>query len=255
MAELLFLGTGAADWEIENRNGFFRRNSAALLNRNLMLDCGGHIFDFLKDYGDTTLYDGVTHILITHHHDDHICPESVLKLAEHHPICVGCDRAVMEQIGEHPNITYMLLKPFTEISFGEYTILPLLANHHIVADGENFAFHYIVKTKDEKTIFYGLDAAWILRPSWKVMKQHRFDVMVFDCTVGDRDDWRIFEHNNIPMLREQMKEITAQNLLAESGIAVASHFARTLHKSHEETADILKEFKMTAAYDGMRLEF
>lgn len=32
MAELLFLGTGAADWDINAKTGFFRRNSAALLN-------------------------------------------------------------------------------------------------------------------------------------------------------------------------------------------------------------------------------
>ncbi len=255
MSELLFLGTGAADWNIEKRCGFFRRNSAALVNRDLLLDCGAHIFDFAEEYGDAHLYDAVTHILITHAHDDHICPESVLKLAEKQPVCVGCDRAVMEQIGAHPNITYTLLKPFEEVKFGGYTVLPLLANHHIVADGENFAFHHIVKTADGKTIYYGLDAAWILRPSWKVMKQHRFDVMVFDCTVGDRDDWRIFEHNTIPMLREQMKEIRARKLLGENGVAVASHFARTLHGSHEETAEILNQFGMTAAYDGMRLEF
>jgi 3-methyladenine DNA glycosylase AlkD len=59
----------------------------------------------------------------------------------------------MEEIGEHPNLTYRLLKPFEEVSFGEYTVLPLLANHHIVADGENFAFNHIVKTADGKTIW------------------------------------------------------------------------------------------------------
>ena len=36
-------------------------------------------------------------------------------------------------------------------------------------------------------------------------------------------------------------------------MVVASHFARTLHKSHEETAQILKEINVLAAYDGMKI--
>ena len=255
MSELLFLGTGAADWEMEQRNGFFRRNSAALVNRDLLLDCGAHIFDFAEERMLPDLYRSVSHILVTHDHSDHISPESVHRLAKRQKLTIGCDRSVMERIGSHPNITYTLLKPFEKVTFGSYTVIPLLANHHIVADGENYAFHHIVKTNDGKTLFYGLDSAWFLRPSWEVMKQHRFDVMVLDCTVGDKHDWRIFEHNTIPMLREQMKEIEAQNLLAEHGVAVASHFARTLHTTHEETERVLHEFGMIAAYDGMRLEF
>ncbi len=255
MAELLFLGTGAADWHIEDRDGFFRRNSAALLDGCLMLDCGSHIFDFAKETGDNERYSGVTDILITHNHRDHFSGESVLDIAKTHKIRLACTKAVMEKLGENPNIEYILSEPFKEVEMGGYKVIPLLANHDIVINEKDAAFHYIIKTPDEKCLFYGLDGAWFLRPSWDEMKKHKFDVMVFDATVGDRDDWRIFEHNTIPMLRFMMREIKEQNMLKEGGYLVASHLARTLHESHEKTADILKELDMLTAFDGMKIEF
>lgn len=255
MSELLFLGTGAADWHIEDKGDFFRRNSAALLNGNMMLDCGSHIFDFAVDMEESELYSDVCDILITHNHSDHFSTESVKTLAKTRKIRLGCTRAVMEKTGENPNIEYVILKPFEEVDMGEYKVIPLLANHDVVINEKDAAFHYIIKTPEGKCLFYGLDGAWFLRPSWAEMKKHKFDVMVFDATVGDRDDWRIFEHNTIPMLRFMMKEIKEQNMLKEGGYLVASHLARTLHESHEKTADILKELDMLTAFDGMRIYF
>lgn len=43
MNRLLFLGTGAADWDISCKGDFFRRNSAVLVNNRLIIDCGAHI--------------------------------------------------------------------------------------------------------------------------------------------------------------------------------------------------------------------
>lgn len=255
MSELLFLGTGAADWHIEDKGEFFRRNSAALLNGSLMLDCGSHIFDFAKDAGDDTLYSGVTDVLITHSHSDHFSGESVLKLAEGNKIRLGCTRAVREKVGENPNIECIILKPFEEVCMGGYKVIPLLANHGAVINEKDAAFHYIIKAPDGKCLFYGLDGAWFLRPSWEEMKKHKFDVMVFDTTVGDMDDWRVFEHNTIPMLRFMIKEIKAQKLLKDGGCLVASHLARTLHPSHDETSEILKGLDMQTAFDGMKIDF
>lgn len=255
MAEFTFLGTGAADWDIKDKGGFFRRNSAALVNKNLMLDCGRHIFDFMESSGNPHLYDDVSDIIITHNHDDHYCRESVLKLAGKNRLRVGCSKEVMRIIGAHPNIEYTAFEPFGEYMMGEYKVTALLANHHVVVNENDAAFHYIIETADGKKIFYGLDGAWFLRPSWEVMKKHKFDVMVLDCTVGDMDDWRMFEHNTIPMLRMMMREIQNQKLVSQNGVVIASHMAKTLHSSHEETAEILKKFGMAAAFDGMSFNF
>lgn len=255
MDEILFLGTGAADWIIENKNDFFRRYSAALINCEFMVDCGEHIFDFAKSINKDDLYTNVTDIIITHNHADHFCKESVVKLAENKKIRVGCDKQIRDIIGEHPNIEFVLFTPFEAKKMGKYEVIPLLANHQMVISGDACAFHYIITTSDNKKIFYGLDGAWFLRPSWEVMKKYKFNLMVFDCTVGDRDDWRLFEHNTIPMLRIMIEGIKTADILDDNGMLVASHLARTLHSSHEETKKILEEIDMITAHDGMKLVF
>lgn len=254
MAELLFLGTGAADWDTNAKSGFFRRNSAALLNGELMIDCGPHIFDFAEDFSQG-VYDNVTDIVITHNHSDHFNKDSVLRLAKDRKIRVFGDAQIEEALGDSENIEFIKAVPYTRQKVGRYSVISLLANHHIVADGDKFALHYIIKTPDGKTLFYGCDGAWFLRPTWNTMLEYKFDAMVLDCTVGDMDDWRLFEHNTIPMLRTMMKAVREKELMNEGGTVIASHLARTLHVSHEETAKILAKMDMLTAYDGMTAEF
>lgn len=255
MSNLLFLGTGAADWDINERNGFFRRNSAALLNGALMIDCGSHVFDFAEEYGNLELFDGVTDILITHYHSDHFNPSSVRRIAENHKIRVMGDSRVRADLAGIDNIEFIVPEPYSEQAIGDFRVIPMLANHEIVAaDGGKLALHYIIITPDEKVIFYGCDGAWLLRPTWEKMLEYKFDLMVFDCTVGDSDDWRLFEHNTIPMLRTIMKEVHEKELIAKGGSVVASHLARTLHVSHEETAKILEKLGMLTAFDGMNID-
>lgn len=255
MSEILFLGTGAADWSLEDKGGFFRRNSAALINCDLMIDCGKHIFDFAESENEKSLYANITDIIITHRHSDHFCRDSVLKLAETNKLRVGCDNRIMQTIGAHPNIEYVNFKPFQTTNMGRYKITPLLANHDIVFDGNACAFHYIIETFDDRKLFYGLDGAWFLRPSWQEMQKHKFDTMIFDCTVGDRDDWRMFEHNTIPMLRVMINEIRNKQMINPDGTLIASHMAKELHISHEDTEEILKRINVLTAYDGMRIVF
>lgn len=250
---LLFLGTGAADWKMEHKETYadFRRYSAALVNDDLLIDCGPHIFDFAQSIGREDLYDRVTDVLITHGHSDHFCAASVLRLAEKQKIRLICDRFTREKVGEHENITFVHLSPLRKKRIGSYRVTPLLANHDEITTRTKKAYHFIIETPAGKSIFYGLDGAWFLRPSWKEMLSHTYDLMVFDCTVGDSDDWRLFEHNTIPMLRKMTDEIKRKQLLRDGGKMVASHMARTLHVSHEDTAKILERMDMIAAYDGL----
>ena len=48
--KLTFLGTGAADWNINSYDAmpFFRRNSSALIDGTLLIDPGPHVFHFAE---------------------------------------------------------------------------------------------------------------------------------------------------------------------------------------------------------------
>ena len=178
-----------------------------------------------------------------------------MKLAQANKLRVGCHKEIKNIIGNHPNIEFVLFTPFKTEKMGEYEIIPLLANHMDIMNENSCSFHYIIKTFDSKTVFYGLDGAWFLRPSWEIMKKQKFDIMVMDCTVGDMNDWRFCEHNTIPMLRIMADGIRTSGMLLENGKIVASHFARTLHVSHEDTREVLEQMDVITAYDAMALEF
>ena len=68
--KLLFLGTGAAGGVTGNPLGDpnIRRCSSTLVDGELLLDPGPHIFDFAEQYGNPDLYAGVRYILCTHSH-------------------------------------------------------------------------------------------------------------------------------------------------------------------------------------------
>ena len=250
---LLFLGTGAADWSQPDKDVFYRRSAAALLNGSVLLDCGPAIREIAET--DPDALSGVTDVLLTHDHDDHLDVPALLTLCASRRIRVACDGFARTRIGAHPAIEYVPVVPFVPFFTGGFAVTPVTANHDTVQSGTRQACHYILRTPDGKTVFYGLDGAWFLRPSWEEMLRHKFDVMVLDCTVGDRDDWRMFEHNTIPMLRMMTREIEAQKLLAPGGKIVASHFSRTLHAPPDETERILGAFHVRAAYDGMQIRF
>ena len=87
--KLEFLGTGAADWNLQrdqNTEGF-RRWSSALLNDNLLLDPGPHVFHYMETYQKPDLLDNLDYVLITHSHGDHISMDTVRRIHELRPNC------------------------------------------------------------------------------------------------------------------------------------------------------------------------
>ena len=252
MSKVLFLGTGAADWLMEDkREGeFFRRNSSTMLNGELLIDPGAYIFDYMADSGDAGLFDNVRYLLVTHNHGDHVNADSVKRLCEGRGLTAVCPKTAQDRIGSIDGLCFITPEHGKAVTLGGYTVLPLMANHDDVIN----AFHYIITTPDGKKIFYGLDGAWFLRPTWEEMKADRFDMAILDATVGDFDDWRLFEHNTVPMLRKMVAEMVRLNMMTEKGVLVASHLARTLHPSHEECVEIFGKLNMTVAYDGLETE-
>ena len=70
--------------------------------------------------------------------------------------------------------------------------------------------------------------------------------MIFDGTIGDiPGEYRIFEHNNLPMVRE-LKAAFAKNCPR----FMISHLARTLHPIHDTEAPVLAREGIEVAYDN-----
>ncbi len=225
--KLHFLGTGAADWDIRHpqKDKNFRRFSSLLIDDTLLIDPGPCIFEFAETFGYQNLFGSVSTVLCTHRHSDHYAPDSMVRLGG--------------------SLTEMEL--FQTIETDRYRITAYPANHGTAENPK----HYAIQSKqDGKAIFYGLDGAWLFYPVYRELIRQRFDLMVFDATIGDiPGDYRIFEHNNLQMV-EQM----CATLKPCCNRFIISHLARTLHTSHEALVKRMEPSGIEVAYDNLVLE-
>lgn len=261
--ELLFLGTGAADWNLSQRRGgeFFRRFSSLLVDGTLLIDPGPHIFDFAECAQDSHLFCNVRSVAITHSHADHVNADSLKKLANiaanDGGIAIYCDAAVRDMLIARgvsgDTVEYTVLLPFAEYSTADgYIIIPCRSNHGVYLDGE-CTLNYIVK-KDGRSFFYGLDSGWIMYDTWQVIKKERPQTVIFECTLGNcPGDDRMFGHTGIPMLEIMIETMRAQHGPADDAAYYTSHMARTLHGTHEQLVRQLKPLGVIPAYDGMKV--
>ena len=260
--KITFLGTGAADWNINDYTPgkFHRRFSSALVNHDLLIDPGPHIFHYCEHSGEPDLLDKVRNIIVTHSHGDHFNPNHVARL------CVGrdctlwadgaCMRKLIRHLGEEEasKIRFVEIKQGRDYEIGGYKVTPLRGNHATEDPDEN-VFIYLVE-QEGRIAFYGCDSAWIPTTAWNIIRNRPVNAMILELTCGEtaRNDWRIFEHNTIEMLELMLVTFRKYNYFAEDVKYYVSHMALTLHTDHETLVETLKPLGVTPAYDGFCIE-
>lgn len=252
--ELLFLGTCACDFsprlKTDLKDKFdkdARRSSSVLLNRHTLIDCGFHTVESLGIAG-IPLSD-ITDIFVTHLHGDHYQPENIQAIAnaKNEPLRLWVREDA--QVCEYENVEVRYLTQFEKYDSLELSVTGIPANH----SPAHFPEHFIVEC-GKKSFFYGCDGAWFLHDSFKFLRNAHLTLAIFDCTVGDYNgDFRMGEHNSIPMIRMMLPSLRTIGAIDDSTGIVLSHLAPSLHRPHAETCDIVKDFG-TVAYDGMTLE-
>ena len=251
--KIMFLGTGAADWNKPDASGAIRRFSSALLDGKLLIDIPATALELLPE--DNCISD----VIITHGHGDHFNLEALRKLAlmrktkGAEPICVHVEEGWAEHVsGEH-----ICVKPFDvleEFEAAGFTLVPLPANHIPTFPGEK-PIHYRI-TDGEKTLVYATDGAWMPYPAVHALREREpFDALVIDTTIGDgqEGDYRVFEHNSLPMVRIMVDTFLATGNMKKEGTVYLTHMARTLHPPRDVLEASLED-PYVAAYDGMIAE-
>jgi ribonuclease BN (tRNA processing enzyme) len=258
--QLLFLGTGAADWGIKSEKDILedeRRFSAMLIDNQILVDVAPQSFDYAKRLGiDLSL---ITDVLLSHTHSDHYSKEALLQFgkASINKINVWCHSGAVERLGlsdgERKNFIIHPLKRQEVVEISGYKVTTLAANH-IVEHSEETPLHYVIADK-EKTLFYGCDGGWFTAETWEYMRNLVFDAMILDATVGEKDgDFRLGTHNSIPMLRLIVAALKENKMIKEKAVLLANHLARTLHCGREETKELFKQIGMKVAHDGLPVE-
>ena len=77
--KLIFLGTGAADWDWTHFTEETRGSTSTLVNGHLLIDAGTSARQNFQRAGISP--ECIHDILITHSHSDHFSPESICALA------------------------------------------------------------------------------------------------------------------------------------------------------------------------------
>lgn len=258
--KLLFLGTGAAQNHLtpEDKiapNG--RRGSTLLIDGSVLIDVSFQSFDYSQKLGlDTS---AITDIFITHTHDDHYAPSSLMKYAavSKAKINLWCHHGAIEHLllsaEEAEKINICPLEVGQAVETNDMKVLPLAANHTV--GGSEQPLHYIME-KNGKKLFYGCDGGWFLNKTWGAINLQKPDAAVLECTVGDHpSDKRIGGHNTMPMVKI-LAHALRENIMPENGVILASHLGNQLHDymSHEEIAKKLSDIGVVASYDGMSIE-
>ena len=166
----------------------------------------------------------IKYILVTHKHSDHFCQNTLDTLLSH-------------------GATLIEINPKEKTELDGYVIEAYSGNHTIDV------CHYMI-TKDEKSLFYGLDGAWLQYEEIRAIWKHKPDAAVFDATVGFIEKvWRVFEHNNLNMVIEMKKSIDK-----DIKKYIISHMAYTLHTDHKSLEEEMKKHDIIVAFDGMEIE-
>jgi len=230
--KIKFLGTGAADWDISKAcsDKNFRRFSSAVIDDCILVDPGPCVYEFSETFGYPL--NTIKYIINTHRHGDHFNTDTISALS-----AAGAE-FIDFKAGDCKNIE-------------NYKISAYAANHSTCTEAVHFIISKIDGAETEKSLFYGLDGAWLLYDEVAAIKKHKPDVAVLDATIGDiPGDYRIFEHNNLGMVREMQ-----QTLMPFVKTFIISHMARTLHDPHDILEKNMAEFGIVTAYDGMEFEF
>lgn len=252
---LLFLGTCACDYSPKLKNEYkncfdkdARRSSCALLDGQYLIDCGEHCLESMGIAG--TQLSAITDIFITHFHSDHYNPEHIKKVAEAGDrtlrVWVRSD-AVVPEI---PNVSWKYMEKGKEYEIGDFKVVGLLANHDECVYPQHLLFE-----KGDKRFLYACDGAWFLNETYYRLKNVKLSLLVLDATCGDYlGDYRIGEHNTIPMIRLLLPSLKKWGAITEETKIYLSHLAPSLHKPHFETVELVKSDGLDVAYDGLEIK-
>lgn len=260
---LEFLGTGAADYNLERdcNDAEFRRFSCMMVNDSILIDPGPHIFHYAETFGKKNLFDKVKTVLITHSHGDHLNPDSVRRLAELCPNCTFAGNAASLETLQNAGVEvpYTVLTPFERYTFGDAVIVPMFANHYTGRYDEQ-ALLYSIELEGKK-LYYGTDTGWLPAATWEYICTQRYDAMVFELTIGEASyDFRIFTHTGIDMLKIMLRTIRHRDKkhydTTNFGCKIfTTHHAKTLHPDQATLAATLAPLNVVPAYDGFVTEF
>ena len=244
--KIKFIGCGAADydWNRYGEDGVLG-STATLLNDSILLDCGPTVGKALKRFGVNK--EKISVIVNTHSHSDHFAPDVIREIATERKILFYGSLQACEQVRDFCEVRPLTFGDRFECMGCSFLALPA---NHAVADLKEETFNYLI-TENNKTLLYALDTAWMLTKARLLIGKTHIDSIVWDATMSEADDWRIFEHSDPVMFASIRRVLQKTGNIDENVKIWFDHRARTLWPSTgAEQEEIADRFGVMLAQEG-----
>ena len=199
----------------------------------------------------------ITDIFLTHTHADHLHEDTVRAIAEARdtkegPLRFWGDMEALKRVPKSDRIEEHPLEVGKTVMVDGLGITGLESNHRVESSKETCLIYLIEGAK--RRALYATDGAWLLADTWAYLQKKALDLVIWDATVGEQqDDYRIFVHNDLSMIRQMNQSLAKRKVLKPDAKIILTHLARTLHPKHDQLEEKLLKEGLIPAYDGMKV--
>ncbi len=274
--EILFLGSGAGElWPsafcncktcqaaIARRGQDVRIGSCLLVDRKYLFDLPPNVALGAIRCGISLAE--VTHLFITHSHQDHFdpCVLTAAGRATGKPLHLYCNRRLADLLPIYQqfnrwfdphklHLDVQVLAPLDTVAGpeDEFTATALAADHDLTDGEEPLIYSFELAGK---TILYACDTGWFPDRTWQEIAKCQYDAVILDCTFHELQECRQGHLSTGPFL-EIKQRFEEEGLLRRDAHFIAQHIAHG-HEgddpSPQEFADRFARHGVKVAYDGM----
>ena len=241
-----------------------RTLSQTLIDGRLLIDLPADTPAHFLRYG-LSLGD-IEHLLITHVHDDHYCPNLFSTRGTDFAPVLGCEKLHVYGNGDverlfngyyelfpirdeiRAGIVLHTVQPFVGVNVGGYKVTPLKANHA----PEQVALNYIIDD-GKSALLYLLDSGYPADETLRFIVNYprTFSCVIMDGTMGVNYYAR---HMNFEQDIKLKQELLNRGAADNNTQFIVAHITHNHAGLHEEIVEYFKNSGITVAYDGITVE-
>ncbi|MEF3302751.1 MBL fold metallo-hydrolase [Paenibacillus sp. GYB003] len=265
--DITFLGTAAAEGipfpfcdcptcrhAREHRGRNVRRRQSILIGGDLLVDAGPDLYASCADLGLSLTE--LRYALITHSHPDHFQTvnfafrQKGFRLqTDLRPLTVVASPLVFAKWGgagvsdDSAALARVSCLPNDRLSLPPYRVHAIEATH--IAE----AMNYVIDDGRHK-LLYASDTGLYREHVWETVKDHRFDAVIMECTLGNRT--RGPTHMSVGDMKTMLARMRELGCIDDSTPVYATHFSHQQVEPHESLSRmLLEEAGVHCAYDGL----
>lgn len=150
-----------------------------------------------------------------------------------------------------PHLSFTELKPYQALTFGEYKVLTIPAQH---SKTEDCLLYYI--EKDGKGYLHLYDTGRIEERAFEFLAEHgaKAQAVAFDCTFAENTAGAVSRHMGIEDDMAMKQKLLDYKIIDGSAKIIITHFSHNCNPTREHLKNIENKYSVTAAYDGFEVD-